>query len=185
MRDIFVVFRSAADADKIKRILMRRGFNVILACSSGARVLAEINELSNGIVVCGYRMSDISYGELASSVPPSFRVLLASARQNVDEAELLENTVYLPMPLKVNDLVSTLETMLSDMHRQRRKARTEHKPRSDEEKKIINQAKDILMERNHMTEPEAHHYLQKCAMDSGTNIVETAEMILTLQAYHV
>lgn len=157
---------------------------MILACSSGARVLSEIDELSNGIVVSGYRLSDISYQELAASIPPSFRVLLASARKNVDEAELLENTVYLPMPLKVNDLVSTLETMLSEMHRQRRKARAEHKPRSEEEKKIINQAKDILMERNHMTEPEAHHYLQKCAMDSGTNMVETAEMVLTLQSYH-
>ena len=31
-----------------------------------------------------------------------------------------------------------------------------------------------------MTEPEAHKYLQKCSMDNGTNMVETAQMILTL-----
>lgn len=31
-----------------------------------------------------------------------------------------------------------------------------------------------------MTEPEAHRYLQKCAMDSGTKIVETAEMVILL-----
>ena len=37
-----------------------------------------------------------------------------------------------------------------------------------------------MMERNRMTEPEAHKYLQKCSMDSGTNLVETAQMVLTL-----
>ena len=31
-----------------------------------------------------------------------------------------------------------------------------------------------------MTEAEAHRYLQKCSMDNGTNLVETAEMVLTL-----
>ena len=30
------------------------------------------------------------------------------------------------------------------------------------------------MERNQMTEEEAHHYIQKISMDSGTNMVETA-----------
>ena len=34
------------------------------------------------------------------------------------------------------------------------------------------------MERNHMTEEEAHRYLQKTSMDSGTNLVETAQMLL-------
>jgi len=31
-----------------------------------------------------------------------------------------------------------------------------------------------------MTESEAHRYMQKCSMDSGTNLVETAQMVLTL-----
>ena len=29
-----------------------------------------------------------------------------------------------------------------------------------------------------MTESEAHRYMQKCSMDSGTNLVETAQMVL-------
>lgn len=39
------------------------------------------------------------------------------------------------------------------------------------------------MERNHLTENEAHRYLQKCSMDSGTNLVETAQMVLTLMDF--
>ena len=36
------------------------------------------------------------------------------------------------------------------------------------------------MARNHMTEEEAHRYLQKCSMDSGANLVETAQMVLSI-----
>ena len=54
--------------------------------------------------------------------------------------------------------------------------------RSEEDKKVINQAKALLMERHHMTEPEAHKYLQKCAMDSGSDMLETAEMVISLSS---
>ena len=38
----------------------------------------------------------------------------------------------------------------------------------------------MLMERNRMSEEEAHRYIQKCSMDSGTSLVETAQMVLTM-----
>ena len=36
------------------------------------------------------------------------------------------------------------------------------------------------MERNHMSEEEAHRYLQKNSMDSGTNMAETARKVLSI-----
>ena len=45
---------------------------------------------------------------------------------------------------------------------------------------LIAKAKALLMERNNMTEAEAHRYIQKCSMDSGTNLVETAQMVISL-----
>ena len=39
---------------------------------------------------------------------------------------------------------------------------------------------ELLMERNNMTESEAHRYIQKCSMDSGSNLVETAQMVISL-----
>ena len=42
--------------------------------------------------------------------------------------------------------------------------------------------KKELMEKNQMTEQEAFRYIQKNSMDSCTNMVETAQMILLLQA---
>ena len=34
--------------------------------------------------------------------------------------------------------------------------------------------------KNQMTEDEAYRHIQKCSMDSGTNMVETAQMLLML-----
>ena len=48
------------------------------------------------------------------------------------------------------------------------------------DKELIAKAKEVLMERNHMEEEEAHRYLQKCSMESGTGLVESAQMVLTL-----
>jgi response regulator NasT len=36
------------------------------------------------------------------------------------------------------------------------------------------------MERNGLTEEEAHRYIQKSSMDNGTGVVETAYMIMSL-----
>ena len=36
------------------------------------------------------------------------------------------------------------------------------------------------MERNHISEPDAHYYLQKISMDAGRSMVETARMVLCL-----
>ena len=53
--------------------------------------------------------------------------------------------------------------------------------RTAEEQKTIEPAKALLMERNQMTEMDAHKYIQKLSMDSGNNLVETAEMILAFE----
>ena len=66
-----------------------------------------------------------------------------------------------------------------------RRFKKEKKPkaRSEREENYIRNAKFLLMERNHLTEEEAHRYIQKSSMDNGTNMVETAQMILTLLFY--
>ena len=71
-------------------------------------------------------------------------------------------------------------SMVQAQERIRRRRRSRPKERSREEQDIITEAKTLLMERNNMTESEAHRYIQKCSMDSGTNLVETAQMVISL-----
>ena len=64
--------------------------------------------------------------------------------------------------------------------RRRKKQRQKPKERSKEEVLQIGRAKALLMERNNMTEEEAHRYIQKRSMDNATGLTETAQMILSL-----
>ena len=84
------------------------------------------------------------------------------------------------MPIKVNDLLNTIQMMQQSMIRQRSQKRAAPRQRSDEDNKIIEAAKHILMEKNNLTEPEAHRYIQKCSMDSGNSFVESAQMIISI-----
>ena len=43
---------------------------------------------------------------------------------------------------------------------------------------MITQAKYLLMERNGLTEEQAHRFLQKKSMDSGVGLVQTAKLVL-------
>ena len=70
--------------------------------------------------------------------------------------------------------------MMVQYNRWKKKQKNKPKVRSENDRKVITTAKELLMERNQMTEDEAHHYIQKLSMDSATNMVETAQMILEL-----
>ena len=76
--------------------------------------------------------------------------------------------------------MNTLQMMLQNMDRDAEDVRKRLRAGLLEQEALIRKAKELLMARNNMTEEEAHRYLQKNSMDSGTNIVETAEMVLSI-----
>lgn len=179
MANVIVAFSKPEDARNIKNILTRSGFSVVAVCNSGAQVLAQAGNLNSGLVVCGYRLADMLYAELHSNLSPEFAMLMVSSPSRWD-SHMPEDVVCLPMPLKIHDLVSTLEMMAQAQARRRRKQRQQPRQRNDQERGLIDQAKKLLMERNGMSEEEAHRYIQKCSMDSGTNLAETAQMVISL-----
>lgn len=179
MTNIIVAFSKPEDAKSIKNILMRNGFRVVAVCTSGAQALSSLDGLNGGIVVSGYRFEDMLFQELRECMPKGFEMLLVASQNRAGDLDL-RDLVYLPMPLKVHDLVTTLEMMCEAQSQRKKKMRQKPVERNREEQQLIVQAKALLMERNHMTESEAHRYIQKCSMDSGTNMVETAQMVISL-----
>lgn len=105
-------------------------------------------------------------------------MLLVASPARLQECSI-GNIMCLAMPIHTHELVSTLETMLLELSRPLRRSRKpQPKKRTQKEQKTIEDAKALLMERNNLSEEEAHKYIQKLSMDSGNNLVETAEMIL-------
>jgi response regulator NasT len=166
-------------AAKIKKILSQSGYPVVAVCTTGAQALQNINDLEDGVLICGARFVDMMYEEIYEYLPADFQMLLIASASAVLDRDV-DNLVCLSTPLKVHELLGTLEMMEYTITRNRRQMRARGRNRSDKEREILDQAKGVLMERNSMTEEEAHRYIQKRSMDNGTGMVETAQMILSL-----
>ena len=177
--NIIVAFSRQEDARSIKNILMRNGFQVVAVCTSGAQVLNSIEDLNGGIIVSGYRFEDMLYRGICDCMPAGFEMLLVASSGRLGGV-IVQDIRCLTMPLKVHELVETVNTMCRDQVQRKRRMRQRPAERSEEDSRIILKAKTLLMERNSMTEMQAHRYIQKCSMDSGTNLVETARMVISL-----
>lgn len=85
---------------------------------------------------------------------------LASERDVVIAAEIDKALCQVP---RLRDEISILKQSLED-------------------RKIIEQAKGILMRRSSLSEKEAHARLQKHSVSSGTKIVENAKLLIAAEA---
>lgn len=179
MSNIVIAFPKQEVAAGIKKILTQSGYTVQAVCTTGAQALASAENLECGILICGCRFVDMMYIELHDYLPPEFQMLLIASPSSIQEKEI-SNLVSLAMPMKVHELLQTLEMMEGDIQRRRRRKRQLPKHRSAEDQQVIKRAKELLMERNGFTEEEAHKYIQKRSMDNGTGLVEIAQMILSL-----
>lgn len=179
MTGIVVVFPRLEDARGIRNILVRSGFAVHAVCTTGAQAISSLEDLNDGIVISGYKLADMVYLELKECLPEGVLMLLLATRGHLAECDR-EDIMSLPMPLKAHELVDAVHTLLRQCERYRRKRRETPREKSPEEKELIERAKALLMEKKSMTEMQAHKYLQKCSMDSGRSIVESAQMILMM-----
>ena len=179
MSNIIVAFSKRENAANIRNILVRAGMDVSAVCLTGAKALQYADTWNEGIVVCGSSLQDMRYTQMRELLPVSFEMLLIASPDKWLDG-LPEGVVGLPVPLKIYDLVNTVEMMQQTIERRRRKRSGRERGRSDREREVIEQAKALLMDRNGMSENEAHRYLQKSSMGSGTNMYETAQMVLTI-----
>ena len=162
---IVIALPKIDDAKKIRTILNRHGFSVAAVCSTASTALASMSELDGGILICGYKLTDRYYRDVLEDIPSYFEMLLLASGRVIAEAPTS---------------VLTVEMMLSQIERRLKKEKKKPKTRSWKEQNYISNAKFLLMERNHLSEEDAYRYIQKCSMDSGTNMVETAQMVLML-----
>lgn len=179
MINIVVAFPKMEDAVNIKNLLVKNGFPVAAVCTSGTKVLSIIDDYNDGIIVCGYKLNDMIYNELREDVPAAFEMLLLASAGKISERSC-EGVVSVAMPMKVGDFIHTISMLSVNITGRRKKLKNIPGKRSGEEQKVIDEAKKILMEKHNMTEPEAYRYIQKTSMDSGTNLVETAQMVISI-----
>lgn len=176
---IIVGFPRQEDVAKIRNAMSQYGFHAPGPCTLGSQVIALANTLDEGIVISGFQFSDMHYSELSDYLPKGFEMLLVASPEKLEYCQE-NNIVCLPMPIKTQDLLDTLNMMTYQRAQRKKKEKAKPKLRSEEDTSILSKAKQVLMDRNNMNEEEAHRYLQKNSMDTGTDLIEMAEMVLKM-----
>ena len=177
MGAILIGMPKQEDASHIAEVLRSSGIaEEIVSCQRGADVLRRAEETDVSLVICTRHFSDMGYEEMTTYLPSSASVLLLT--KDATLVPFSANVIRLLMPFKRGDLISTVQMCLPYRPFFIRKKKPPERP--PEERKIIEEAKSVLMNRNEMSEPEAFRYLQKSSMDTGRTLLESAQMILLL-----
>ncbi len=179
--NIIIVLSRPEESTGIRNILVRGGFRSVFICANGAQAVSKMDDLDDGIVICGYKLQDMMYYQLKENLPYGFDMVLLVSGKHADECDG-NGIEKLVTPLKADALLYTLNMIADEQFRRKKRDRQRPKVRSEAEKKIIDDAKALLMIRKNMTEEEAHRYIQKSSMTSGSGLTETAEKILSIYA---
>ena len=173
MDKVIVAFESGKTCTKIKEILERSGTANCILCHSAAEVRRVVCQQHITAVVCGYKFSDASAEELAGDLPDTCAMLLLAPKSLLDMV-VSQEVFRLSLPVSKGDLAASVRMLLQVGRRLEHQGRR----RSGEEQAVVDRAKALLMERQGMSEAQAHRYLQKRRMDAGERLARTARAVL-------
>ena len=178
MDRIIVAFASEKTRTLVARVLERGGISPTASCTSGAEVIRMVWTLGDAIVICGYKLRDMTAPELAADLQGIGTLLVVSSSANLDFCTG-RNLYTLATPASPSELLASLELLQQDRTSARRRSRQAGPEQADgADRLVISRAKEILMHVNHMTEAEAHRFLQKRSMNHGVRLTEAAQSII-------
>lgn len=166
--DIFVAFKNKKTALTIAKIAITSGYNVSAVLLSASDLKKTISYYDGGIIICGCHFNDDNINSLIDAIPPQFKVIVVGSVEQLGFCDS-QQVFKLAVPLNKADLICYIDMFANS---------TANSRRTDEEQRIISKAKRFLISHYHMTEPQAHHYLEKKSMDTGLSIVAIARKIV-------
>ena len=109
----------------------------------------------------------MSAAAMAERLPSGFDVIALSPNGSED---YMGNLITLPLPLDREDFLKTAHTLVA--------TETSFTNRDGDDRQIISKAKTIIMNTRHMTEMQAHKYLQSQSMKNSKKMADIAKEIL-------
>ena len=161
---------SETGRDQMARLLASSGFSVYRCCGSESSLRRALAESDDSILIYMGIIPDCMPDDLLWDYGKRLQILWI-AKTNVLESCDSPEIFRLSLPTSGQTIVGALE-MLNQLHQRMMPRRT------GTDRELVEQAKSLLMKQLNLTEPEAHHLMQKQAMDHGIRMTEYAERIM-------
>ena len=158
----------------VKGLLSSAGLEVYQVCYSAGEVKRTFNRVQDAILVLVGILPDSGIDDLCWDIGEGAHVLLI-ARSALQERVSFPHIFRLEVPCTRQEILGACE-MLEQLHRMSGPKRTY------EERALINDAKQILMQELHLPEDEAYQRMRNSAMNRHKKLIEIAQEILDRSA---
>jgi AmiR/NasT family two-component response regulator len=160
------------------------GYQVVAAVSDGELAVEAVKSHRPDVAILDVKMPkkdglSAAVEILEDKICAVIMLTAFSQLELIERANDAGVMAYLTKPYKTIDLVPTIEIAVSRF-KQMQQLSSEVSELSEQLKmrKIIEQAKSLLMKELNLSEPAAFNWLQKTAMDKRKKMVEVAEVVL-------
>ncbi|MDD2581136.1 MAG: response regulator [Desulfuromonadaceae bacterium] len=168
----------------LKSMLSDLGFDEILECGDGAKAVELALGCFPDMAIMDVSMPGLDGITAAIEIRKKLKIpimLLTSACDNatVKRASASGIAAFLTKPLRQQDLLPAIELALQHVEEvESLKEKIDDLRELIENRKIIEKAKGLLMEKNRVSEAEAYRIMQKTAMDKRKTLLQVANGIL-------
>lgn len=168
--------------------LKRLGFEVIGEGASGAEAVHLAQKLKPDVLFLAVGLQDMDGLTVAAHILETLPIPILILSSHLDQ-ELIQRAkeagvmAYLLKPLREEELLPAIELAISrfEEFNALRKENADLK-RILEDRKLIERAKGILMERERISEQQAFARIQKTSMNTRRSMAEIAQAILLSEA---
>ncbi len=168
----------------LKSMLTDLGFDEILECGDGAKAVELALASFPDLAILDVAMPGMDGISAAIEIKKKLKIpimLLTSACDSatVKRASASGIAAFLTKPLRQQDLLPAIEIALQHVEEvEELKEKIYDLRELIENRKIIEKAKGVLMEKNHVSEGDAYRLMQKEAMDKRRSLLQIAVGIL-------
>lgn len=170
MARIVIVSASEASRTQLHRLLASSGYTVFRACASGGELRRVLNACEDGVVILAGSVPDCRPDDVIADFPEGFQFLMVARPEALASCESPQ-LFKMAYPCAGSAVLGAIE-MLSQLH-----ARQLPK-RSGTDKALVERAKALLMQRDGLTESQAHRRMQQYAMTRGVKMTDYANQLL-------
>ena len=170
----------------LKEILLSAGYDVVGETGRGDEAVRLVEEHQPDLAILDVKMPGMDGLRAAREITSRYQavVLLLTAfsqRDLIEEARDAGVSAYLVKPFQPRELLPAIADVLAKA-RQDRAIEAEHSAVGTEDKittrRIVDEAKQILMDRDDLPETEAFSFIQRTAMQTRARMRDVAQQVV-------
>jgi response regulator NasT len=169
---------------RIKKILVANGYSVVAEATDCMAALRHARMVGPEVAVLSEELAGMNVLQVVTvmlddRICPSILISINSSPEFIGAAKKSGVLGLVPRPIQEYTLIATLELAYETYRRLDEKEHEIEDLKSKlENRKLVEKAKGIIMQKLKFTESEAYRYIQKRSMDQKVTMKQIAEAII-------